>query len=117
MKIHFISISTIFSIFSCFSGSQNYEIKDVTRPEVVILEKEYKQENVHAIAISGKGHISGKATLILILNEKPYKTLNLSGKINFQWNGDWYSDTAEIVYRPLSVDVGQLQITYRFEDI
>ncbi len=117
MKIYLILFGAIITIFSCFSGSRQYEIKDATRSEIVILEKELEQGNVHAITISGKGQISGKATLILILNEKPYKTAYLSGKVNFQWGGDWYSDTAEIRYHPISVDSGQLQITYRFKDI
>ena len=117
MKKYLFLLITVFLIYSCFSGSQSYEIKDVTKPEVVTFKKELKQGNIHAITISGKGQICGEGKIILLLNEKPYKTANLSGKVNFQWGGDWYSDTAEIRYQPSSVASGQLQITYRFKDI
>ena len=117
MKKYLFLLITVFFTYSCFSGSQSHEIKDVTKPEVVILKKESKQGNIYAITISGTGQISGEANIILILNGKPYKTANLSGKVNFQWGGDWYSDTAEIRYHPSSVVSGQVQITYRFKDI
>ena len=117
MKKYLFLFATVFSIYFCFSGSQYYEIKDVTKPEVIILKKDLKQGNIHAITISGKGQITGEAKIILVLNEKPYKTADISGTVNFQWGGDWYSDTAEIRYHPLSIATGQLQIIYCFKDI
>ena len=116
MKRYLFLFTIAFFIYSCFDGSQYYEIKDATNPEVVILKKEIKQGNIHAITISGTGQISGEAKIILILNGAPYKSEDISGKVSFNWGGDWYSDTAEIRYDPASVIDGQLSIKFRFHD-
>jgi len=116
MKKYIFLFATVFFIYSCFSESQYYEIKDVTKPEVVILKKEMKQGYIHAITISGKGQISGSAKIILILNGTPYKSEDIFGKVSFNWGGDWYSDTAEIRYDPVSVGEGQLSIKFKFHD-
>ena len=115
MKKYFY-LFTIFFIYSCFSGSQSYEIKDVTKSEVVILKKETNQRNIHAITISGKGQISGEAKIILMLNGSPYKSEDITGKVSFHWGGDWYADTAEIRYDPVSVRDGELNISFKFYD-
>jgi hypothetical protein len=116
MKKYIFLLGTVFFIYSCFNGSQYCEIKDVTKSEVVILKKEKKQKYIHAITISGKGQISGSAKIILILNGTPYKSEDISGKVSFNWGGDWYSDTAEIRYDTLSVSEGQLSIKFKFHD-
>ena len=116
MKFNKIIFTIALFIYSCFGGSQYYEIKDITNPEVVILKKEIKQGNIHAITISGTGQISGEAKIILILNGASYNSEDISGKVSFNWGGDWYSDTAEIRYDPVSVIDGQLSIKFRFHD-
>jgi len=50
-------------------------------------------------------------------NEKPYKTEKLSGKVEFHWGGDWYADTAEIRYNPITVNSSQFKIIYSFKEI
>lgn len=116
MKKYFFLFTIVFFIYSCFVGSQYYEIEDVTKPEIVILNKEMNQKNIHAITISGKGQISGVAKICLILNGAPYKSEDISGKVSFNWGGDWYSDTAEISYSPISISDGQLTIKFKFHD-
>ena len=50
----------------------------------------------------------------MLLGGEPYKVKKLSGKVNFEWGGDWYSETAEIRYEPVKVRSGRLILHYRF---
>jgi hypothetical protein len=68
----------------------------------------------HGITIRGIGQIDGEGIISLLLNGEPYKVAKLSGKIDFQWGGDWYSETATIRYEPTIVRSGKLVLRYRF---
>ncbi len=50
-----------------------------------------------------------------MLNEKPYNTENITGNVSFNWGGDWYSDSATIIYKATNVTEGNLIIEYNFE--
>ncbi len=100
----------------CGIGARTRNIVDVTKPDTVILTKIAGQGAIHSITITGAGNIDGNAEISLILNGTPYKTETLSGRVNFQWGGDWYSDQAEIRYNPSSVVGGHLRLSYDFGD-
>ena len=100
----------------CKNDKQTYIVADVTNKTTITLHKNNGQGYIHRITIVAKGHLDGSAQINLILNGKPYKTENLSGKIDFEWGGDWYSDSAKIQYKPSSVNSGNLSLKYTFYD-
>src|SRR5437870_5444468 len=67
-------------------------LTDVQQPETLVLGKKTGIPT-HGITIRGSGEIDGEATISLLLNDEPYKVAKLSGKVNFEWGGDWYSET------------------------
>ena len=104
----------IILLTSCAQYDQDLNISNVTESQTLIL-KNKNEGNVHSINIRGTGYINGNAQIILILNEKPYKTENISGNVNFKWDGDWYSNNATIIYTATNVTEGNLSIEYNFE--
>ena len=101
----------------CDSGVRTYDISDITKSETITLVKNQGQGAIYSLSIKGEGRIQGNAEIILILNGAPYKTKRLSGPVDFQWEGDWYSDQAEIRYIPISPINGSLRIKYKFNDL
>jgi len=114
-KIHLFVLLAF--VFGCSQGKQTHSIADVTKSEIVVLNKLSSQGNIIGISIVGNGHLDGSAEILLILNGKPYKTEIISGNVKFQWGGDWYSDSATIEYKPSSVAGGHLSLQYKFKDI
>ncbi len=104
-------------VIGCGVVKQTHSVADVTKPETITLKKQSSQGSIHSMSVVGKGHLDGTAEIVLILNGKPYKTEHLSGDVDFQWGGDWYSDSAKIEYKPSSVKNGHLSLQYKFEDI
>ena len=51
-----------------------------------------------------------------MLDGSPYKSEDITEKVSFHWGGDWYADTAEIRYDPVSVRDGELNISFKFYD-
>jgi hypothetical protein len=90
------------------------EVKDVRQPETLVLGEETGNPHTHGIYIRGSGEVVGDATITLLLGGKPYKVAQLSGKVDFEWGGDWYSETAEARYEPGDVQSGKVVIYYRF---
>ena len=88
----------------------------MAKAETITLQKETTQGDIHYITIVGKGNLDGTAEIVLILTGKPHKTEKLSGTVDFEWNGDWYSNSAKIEYRPSSVKSGSLRLEYNFKD-
>ncbi len=101
---------------SCGTTYRTYEIPDVAQSQTIILEKEPAQENIYSWSVIAKGNLVGEAEISVILDGEPYQTEFLSGEVDFQWSGDWYSDQAEILYTPTSVTDGTLSLEYRFYD-
>lgn len=97
-------------------GNRTYELGDATQPEIIVLEKESQQGEIHSWSVAGDGQIDGEAEIVLMLNGEPYQTEKLSGAVDFQWSGDWYADEAEIRYTPTSVTDGNLSLNYKFND-
>lgn len=111
----FIGILTV-SIFAagCSESAQSVSIADTGKDQVVVLKKDSGLGKVYALSIQGHGNIDGKATIMLMLNGKPYKTEHLENKVNFEWGGDWYLDEAEIRYIPKNVSSGNISLEYNF---
>ncbi len=101
---------------SCDRYDQKVSIFDVTKTEVLILKSD-KKGKVISLKVLGDGVLRGKAHLSLMLNGKPYKTEMLTGNIKFEWGGDWYADSATIIYSPVNVNAGNLSLRYRFKTL
>ncbi len=119
LKIKFIII--LFGVY-LFVGcgqankyfTESMAVPDVTKELIIRLEKKSGNNNVVSIFIEGKGNINGKAEISLLLNGKAYKTEKINDRFSFVWSGDWYSDTAEIIYKPNSVSSGSIKLNYSF---
>lgn len=117
-NIHNIVI-TLLIVFcvSCSKYDQRLSITDIQKPQVITLHKKVNQRGIYAMGIRGSGNLNGTAQIILMLNDQPYKTEQLNGKISFTWGGDWYSDSMEVRYQPGKVGSGKLDIEYAFYDL
>jgi hypothetical protein len=104
-------------VSGCGAETRTVEVTDVTKSETIALKKDPGQGAIHSLTVKGKGRIDGNAEIVLILNGGPYRTERLSGRVDFRWGGDWYSDQAEIRYRPTSPTGGSLSLEYKFNDI
>ena len=89
-------------------------VSDVRQPETLVLGKKTGNPYTYGITIRGSGEIDGEAKISLLLNGEQYRVEKLSGKVDFEWGGDWYSETAEIRYEPGNVRSGKLLLRYRF---
>ncbi len=96
---------------------QQTEIKDVRKIETIILSKKTSQGNIRGIKIKISGTLEGESKISLILNNREYKTKKLKDNFSFNWGGEWYSDTAEIIYQPINTKNGTVTINYEFKDI
>ena len=90
------------------------KVEDVSKPETIMVMKRRSQGFISGMTIRGSGRLDGNAEIVLLLNDKPYKTERLCGKISFQWGGDWFEDSATIEYRPSSAKTGELSLNYEF---
>ncbi len=116
MKKTITAVISVFIITACGLKTQTYHVSDVTKAEIISLSKHSAQGNIHNLIIIAEGSINEKATISLTLNNGLCKIANISEKIDFQWTGDWYSDTAEIHCQPISATSGKIKLKYRFED-
>ena len=102
---------------SCTKYDHEVKIADVRKPEVIMLKKEPNAGPVYSIAIRGRGSLAGEARISLMEAGTPRNREDLNGKVSFHWGGDWYSDTAEILYKPVNVWSGELIIEYHFSTV
>ena len=89
-------------------------LPDVRTPHTLTLRTSHAPQRVYALDVRGSGTIDGTATIVLLLHDQPYRSERLSGRIDFKWSGDWYSDTAQIRYEPADVNGGTLTLDYGF---
>ena len=99
---------------SCSTSYRTVQIKDVSKPEQITLSKAPLQGNIYLISIQVAGKLDGAASIALMMNGKPYLSEKMHNSVNFQWEYDWYSDTAVIQYNPIDVKSGKLSISCRF---
>jgi len=105
------------ALAGCGVAEQEVRVQDVTRNETLILHKAPGQGSVTGITITGRGSITGRSKVQLILNGAVYKQAELDGDVSIRWGGDWYADTAEIRYQAGTASQGTLTLTYGFHDL
>ncbi len=117
MQMRFVLLFLVCTfVAGCSMNQGRVSVADCTRAETLTLKKAPGQGSVHALSITGSGAVQGKAEIQLILNGSVYKRHDLDGSVRFEWNGDWYSDEAEVRYLPHSVSTGSVTLTYGFRD-
>ncbi|KEF41963.1 MAG: hypothetical protein ER33_08170 [Cyanobium sp. CACIAM 14] len=101
---------------SCQPAPDETVLADVTHPATITF-RAASAGDVHAIEISGSGSIDGVARIELLLDGKPYRSLDVHDKVAFRWRNDWYSREAVVRYTPLRVRGGSLTLRSRFETL
>ncbi len=99
------------------SFSQNIEIKNIKIKKTLILNRSFSKGNVYGIKIKISGQIEGESKISLILNNKEYKTNRLKNNFSFNWDCDWYLDSAKIIYEPINAKNGKVLIEYEFKEM
>ena len=116
-KLIIILFFLLVSLFACNLHEQVVDVRDVAKEENLILKKEKGQEHIHRLDIKIVGELDGDAEMSLMLNGKVYETAELSGMFDLKmYGGDWYSDSAELIYEPLNAKSGKVTIVYKFFD-
>lgn len=118
MKKFIIILIVLFIVFSgCHVYEQKVEIENAAVSDALVLKKNSAQENIHKLTIWVRGDLDGKASLSLMLDGKIYNATELSGKFDLKmYSGDWYSDSAELLYKPTGVKSGNVKLIYTFFD-
>ena len=97
--------------------NQRITLERVLTPQIIPLHKPPSPKATTGLTIHVTGDLDGTATLSLMLNAKAYKNRRLQKDFTFTWRSEWYDDNATLIYRPLKVHKGRIDITYRFEEI
>jgi len=99
--------------------NRTHDIKDVTKPSTIVLHKMKVQEHVHGFYVHVKGYIDGSAKLAIYDDDPSRKyssdERNISGEVDVEFGGEWYSDIIRIEYEPKHVKSGELSIEYDFD--
>ncbi len=100
----------------CSSCTREMSVRDVSRDETLLLHKRGRQGHIHTLSIAAEGSVSGRGEVQLLLDGKPYRRETVQGPVRFDWQGDWYSDQAEVRYFAGTVSSGTLSFRYDFKD-
>ena len=113
-----ITVSTIVDVFP-YKPSESLIPEGFKPTGIIRLYPFSKRKSSDPTVISNLKPLIGEenANKLEALKGKEYKTANLSGMVNFDWGGDWYSDSAEIIYHPINVKGGKISINYCFFDL
>jgi hypothetical protein len=118
-KPTFLLLLAVCVIFAgCRSHTPQYvTINDATREQILTLTRLGSHPGPSSIRLRITGKIDGAATLIVLRETRPYKTLELTaGPIDTEWHDDWQSNQLSLHYLPGTVKTGGLQIAYVFSD-
>lgn len=96
------------------TSAPGVSVRDVRHAESLILGQESGNSHPWGIWIEGSGHVDGEATISLLLHGQPYKVERVRGRVEFEWGGDWYAETATVRYEPVNVRSGTVVLRYRF---
>ena len=116
----FLLIITILliSFYFLIDRYQTYKLRNLNAKQYIYLNKKETQKNVVGYKIIFKGYIDGKAKIVIYNEDKIYNEKIISDKIEFNWGGDWYSDTIKLQYIPLSkIKKGKIEISYILESL
>ena len=90
-------------------------VPDVTRQSELVLHPRAHQNSIYGISIRVSGQIEGNAQLVILDGGgKQYRVFELSGDVDVDFTGDWYSDEVALAYKPIQVRGGILKLRYSF---
>jgi|GEM_PF-1151236 hypothetical protein len=110
----YVVLATMVLGVSCSKYDDELRIQEVAKTQLITIRKHLNTGFVYSISIQGSGTLVGMAKISLMEGDILRNKEDLSGDISFHWGGDWYSDTAEIVYEPSGVPSGELVLKYIF---
>ena len=107
---------SICAVAGCVQDYKKYDFKkiDGTKSTIVKLEALQGQKGIHAVNIHIIGNIDGTGTMSW---KAAGKSKNVSGKVDLNWNNEWYESSCIIDYKPITARSGEILIYYKFEDI
>ena len=110
-------VAAFVAITDWLLSAPSIAVRNVREAETLVLGQDAGNPCTYGISIHGSGHIDGEATLSLMVGGKPYRVQKLRGDINFEWDGDWYAETAEVRYEPAGVRSGKVVLSYQFHKL
>ncbi|AFZ51844.1 hypothetical protein [Dactylococcopsis salina] len=111
-----ISLFFLFSLSSCTTNTQLYQLSNPTENQQLLLRKKIVSQPTSGLLIMGKGYIDGEARITLLRNGEVYKTKIVSGNVRFQWRENWRDHRAMLRYQPARVREGNLRFSVTFMD-
>lgn len=105
----------LIGITGCNMFGETYTLPDVTKETMVTLHKKDSQKKaISGMRVDISGHVDGLADITLMLDGQPYDTKHVTGDIKINFSGEWYADTINIQYKPVSVQTGNISMNYEF---
>lgn len=111
-----IPLLLLFSLSSCTTETQLYQLSDPTETQQLLLRKRFVSKPNYGLLIMGKGYIRGEARITLLSDDQVYKTRIVSGNVQFQWREHWRDYRAILRYQPSDVTEGNLRFSVTFLD-
>jgi len=116
----FIFVVIVFlAVFFClrfyFFRGDILRLEKVDQKQIITLTKHHTQQGVYGIDILITGYLKGSATIQRAYEDKKmYAPSTVSGIVFLRFGGDWYNDKCLLIYEPINVKSGNLQIKYNF---
>lgn len=109
-----VILGGIWLIFFSNRGWSEVVIPDASRSNVLKLSAGPGRDKISGLRIRISGNVEGRSRVTLFHDDHPQMSTELSGKVAFEWVGDWYSPEAELRYDASGVRSGYLRVQYRF---
>lgn len=91
-------------------------IEDASRRSRFLLEADPSLQNVFKLRLRITGELEGKAVIRMSPpgNEVLVRKVIMGGKVDTEYEGDWYALDCELLYEPELGSTGNLKISYLF---
>ena len=105
----------------CRSRSANatkfITIPDATTEQFFTITRLGERGTPRSVQLRIIGNIGNRADLVVLLNDRPEHTIELSaGAIDTEWHDNWASNQMKLHYLPHGVKSGALQVAYLFSN-
>lgn len=115
----FLLLIASLALCGCRSRSANatkfLTITDATTEQFFTVTRLGEPDTPSSVQLRIIGNIGNRADLVVLLNDRPEHTIELSaGAIDTQWHDNWSSNQMKLHYIPHEVKSGALQVAYLF---
>lgn len=116
-----ILLAACLILCGCRSRSANptkfITIPDATTEQFFTVTRLGEKGTPRSVQLRIIGNIANRADLVVLLNDRPEHTIELSaGAIDTEWRDDWTSNQMKLHYIPHEVKSGALQVAYLFSN-